>query len=84
MGYNPTTLAGIPLTTREREAVILTCWGYTAHQVAEKMEISKITVRQYIHSARIKYGARNVAQLAAQFVSASGMTVESCHFKHNV
>jgi two-component system response regulator DesR len=53
-----------PLTEREREALALTWRGATAGEVAERLNLSPGTVRNYLSSAIQKLGARSKIEAA--------------------
>lgn len=57
----------VDLTAREREVIVMTSQGMTSKEIGSALGVSYRTVE--LHRARLldKFGARNIAELAAKF-----------------
>ncbi|MEW2047039.1 response regulator transcription factor [Streptomyces sp. NPDC005476] len=51
------------LTVREREVLVLVAGGYSNDEIAERLEVSPLTVKTHVNRAMAKLGARDRAQL---------------------
>ncbi|MCT4355312.1 response regulator transcription factor [Streptomyces sp. Je 1-79] len=51
------------LTTREREVLVLVAGGHSNDEIAERLEVSPLTVKTHVNRAMAKLGARDRAQL---------------------
>ncbi|MEU0989616.1 MULTISPECIES: response regulator transcription factor [unclassified Streptomyces] len=51
------------LTSREREVLVLVAGGYTNDEIAERLQVSPLTVKTHVNRAMAKLGARDRAQL---------------------
>ncbi|MDS9467890.1 autoinducer binding domain-containing protein [Paracoccus sp. MBLB3053] len=50
------------LTSRQREALEMTCIGFTTHEIAERLEVTPATIEKHMRLARKALGARTTAQ----------------------
>jgi|SRR5215471_60104 len=57
-----------PLTTREREIIVLVAHGFTSKEIAAKLNISVATVENHRTNLMNKLGVRNVAGLVSYAV----------------
>lgn len=64
-----------PLTHRERQVMTLLALGETASAIAERLGISKETVRNHTRNARDKLGAKTRAQAIALALRAGEITL---------
>jgi DNA-binding CsgD family transcriptional regulator len=55
-------MSGFALTPREREMLSLLAAGLTAVEIAERLVISRETVKSHIRNAMLKLGARTRTQ----------------------
>jgi PAS domain S-box-containing protein len=55
-----------PLSPRELEIVELVALGYSGPEIAQKLHISRETVRTHVRNAMVKTGARSRAHLVAK------------------
>jgi len=53
------------LTKRQLQAARLAAQGYTDHQIALEMNISRSAVRQYIQTVKLKLGVSRKVQIAS-------------------
>lgn len=60
------TPSGVPLTTRERQIVALIDEGLTNKEIATRLCIELSTVKNHVHNALEKLGARGRAEAAAR------------------
>jgi DNA-binding NarL/FixJ family response regulator len=51
------------LTVREREVLVLVAGGHSNDEIAERLEVSPLTVKTHVNRAMAKLGARDRAQL---------------------
>jgi DNA-binding NarL/FixJ family response regulator len=51
------------LTGREREVLVLVAGGHSNDEIAERLEVSPLTVKTHVNRAMAKLGARDRAQL---------------------
>ncbi|ALV49809.1 response regulator [Streptomyces althioticus] len=51
------------LTVREREVLVQVAGGHTNDEIAERLEVSPLTVKTHVNRAMAKLGARDRAQL---------------------
>ncbi|MFJ3584028.1 response regulator [Streptomyces sp. NPDC090127] len=51
------------LTTREREVLVLVAGGHSNDEIAERLEVSPLTVKTHVNRTMAKLGARDRAQL---------------------
>ncbi|MBM7168565.1 response regulator transcription factor [Streptomyces sp. G44] len=51
------------LTTREREVLVQVAGGHSNDEIAERLEVSPLTVKTHVNRAMAKLGARDRAQL---------------------
>ncbi|MEU1848869.1 response regulator transcription factor [Streptomyces sp. NPDC019990] len=51
------------LTGREREVLVLVAGGHSNDEIAERLEVSPLTVKTHVNRAMTKLGARDRAQL---------------------
>ncbi|MFE7233221.1 response regulator [Streptomyces sp. NPDC002405] len=51
------------LTVREREVLVQVAGGYSNDEIAERLEVSPLTVKTHVNRAMAKLGARDRAQL---------------------
>ncbi|MFE5488211.1 response regulator [Streptomyces sp. NPDC056527] len=51
------------LTTREREVLVLVGGGHSNDEIAERLEVSPLTVKTHVNRTMAKLGARDRAQL---------------------
>jgi DNA-binding NarL/FixJ family response regulator len=51
------------LTVREREVLVLVAGGHSNDEIAERLEVSPLTVKTHVNRAMSKLGARDRAQL---------------------
>ncbi|MEU8530958.1 MULTISPECIES: response regulator transcription factor [Streptomyces] len=51
------------LTTREREVLVLVAGGHSNDEIADRLEVSPLTVKTHVNRAMAKLGARDRAQL---------------------
>lgn len=51
------------LTSREREVLVLVAGGHTNDEIAERLQVSPLTVKTHVNRAMAKLGARDRAQL---------------------
>ncbi|MDI9887346.1 response regulator transcription factor [Streptomyces sp. HNM0645] len=51
------------LTGREREVLVLVAGGHTNDEIADRLEVSPLTVKTHVNRAMAKLGARDRAQL---------------------
>ncbi|MGW0468951.1 response regulator [Streptomyces sp. NPDC003027] len=51
------------LTTREREVLVLVAGGHSNDEIAERLEVSPLTVKTHVNRTMSKLGARDRAQL---------------------
>ncbi|QGV81009.1 response regulator [Streptomyces ficellus] len=51
------------LTVREREVLVLVAGGLSNDQIAERLEVSPLTIKTHVNRAMAKLGARDRAQL---------------------
>ncbi|MDQ1011263.1 DNA-binding NarL/FixJ family response regulator [Streptomyces sp. V4I23] len=51
------------LTGREREVLVLVAGGYSNDEIADRLEVSPLTVKTHVNRAMAKLGARDRAQL---------------------
>jgi len=51
------------LTSREREVLVQVAGGHTNDEIAERLEVSPLTVKTHVNRAMAKLGARDRAQL---------------------
>jgi DNA-binding NarL/FixJ family response regulator len=51
------------LTVREREVLVLVAGGHPNDEIAERLEVSPLTVKTHVNRAMAKLGARDRAQL---------------------
>jgi DNA-binding NarL/FixJ family response regulator len=56
--------AGVPLTGREREIMVLAAQGYTNKEMAQKMIIGEQTVKNHLHNIYATLGFSNRLELA--------------------
>jgi DNA-binding CsgD family transcriptional regulator len=66
----------LPLTTREREVVMMIGAGRSNREIAARLTLSIRTVEGHIYRAMAKTGARSRAQLAALVPSSAGRPLE--------
>ncbi|MEU6815228.1 response regulator transcription factor [Streptomyces sp. NPDC046860] len=61
---DPARLARLDaLTGREREVLVLVAGGHSNDEIAERLEVSPLTVKTHVNRAMAKLGARDRAQL---------------------
>lgn len=60
------------LTSREREVLVQVAGGHTNDEIAERLEVSPLTVKTHVNRAMAKLGARDRAQLVV-FAYESGL-----------
>ncbi|WP_030807601.1 response regulator [Streptomyces sp. NRRL F-2799] len=61
---DPARLARLDaLTVREREVLVLVAGGHSNDEIAERLEVSPLTVKTHVNRAMAKLGARDRAQL---------------------
>ncbi|MBT2366478.1 response regulator transcription factor [Streptomyces sp. ISL-10] len=51
------------LTSREREVLVLVAGGHSNDEIADRLEVSPLTVKTHVNRAMAKLGARDRAQL---------------------
>ncbi|MER7111258.1 response regulator transcription factor [Streptomyces sp. NPDC000229] len=51
------------LTVREREVLVLVAGGHSNDEIAERLEVSPLTIKTHVNRAMAKLGARDRAQL---------------------
>jgi DNA-binding NarL/FixJ family response regulator len=51
------------LTAREREVLVQVAGGHSNDEIAERLEVSPLTVKTHVNRAMAKFGARDRAQL---------------------
>ncbi|MEU9703235.1 response regulator transcription factor [Streptomyces sp. NPDC047981] len=51
------------LTTREREVLVLVAGGHSNDEIAERLDVSPLTVKTHVNRTMAKLGARDRAQL---------------------
>ncbi|WP_137989815.1 response regulator [Streptomyces vilmorinianum] len=51
------------LTTREREVLVLVAGGHSNDEIAERLQVSPLTVKTHVNRTMAKLGARDRAQL---------------------
>ncbi|MBW8818458.1 MAG: response regulator transcription factor, partial [Streptomyces sp.] len=51
------------LTVREREVLVQVAGGHSNDEIAERLEVSPLTVKTHVNRAMAKLGARDRAQL---------------------
>ncbi|MEH0543855.1 response regulator transcription factor [Streptomyces sp. B21-105] len=62
--HDPTRSARLgALTVREREVLVLVAGGHSNDEIAERLEVSPLTVKTHVNRAMAKLGARDRAQL---------------------
>jgi DNA-binding NarL/FixJ family response regulator len=59
----PTITSEITLSDREREVVKYICMEFTAHEIAQKLEVSPRTVEAIKDRLMERFGAKNTAGL---------------------
>lgn len=62
----------VPLTSREREVVALIDQGFSNKQIASQLTIEVATVKNHIHNALEKPGAKRRSEAAAMFRRSPG------------
>ena len=65
---DPTLVVVVMLTPRELEVLRLLAEGYSAKEVALKLDITSRTVESHIDKLRLKTRARNRTHLVAQAI----------------
>ncbi|MFE1769657.1 response regulator [Streptomyces sp. NPDC059008] len=63
-GFGPRAQAGAPLTERERDVLELLPTGMTNGEIAERLFLSRCTVKDHVSSLLAKLGAANRVQAA--------------------
>lgn len=66
-----------PLTSREREVVALVDQGLSNKEIARQLTIEVATVKNHVHNALEKLGARRRSEAAAMLRDPGGRTVQS-------
>lgn len=62
-------LHGVSLTPREQECLEYSTKGYTAKQIAKKLQISPRTVEEYLNQLKIKFNVSNKQELIQKILS---------------
>ncbi|MGX4692632.1 response regulator [Streptomyces sp. JNUCC 63] len=63
-GHDPARSARLDaLTVREREVLVQVAGGHSNDEIAERLEVSPLTVKTHVNRAMAKLGARDRAQL---------------------
>ncbi|WP_207003528.1 response regulator [Trinickia mobilis] len=65
-----------PITAREKEILALVANGYSSQQIADKLNLSVLTVRKHRQNLMSKLSLRNVAEVTAYAIR-DGLTVSN-------